>query len=147
MAETDSQIALTMTFTLRPPFKTNFLLLKDYVADVRIPARDGVLTTLIAKNIPLSPALEQLKAIFDDVQNPVYWHLHDQAINEFFQAHPSMRPVLPLDLLQVMLNTLSAQGLSDEQLMHIMADVFKRLSTNNFNGQAAQRILTEFTAK
>ncbi len=80
MAATDSQIALTMTFTLRPPFKTHFLLLKDYVADVRIPARDRMLTTIIAKNIPLSPALEQLKTIFDDVQNPVYWRLHDQKI-------------------------------------------------------------------
>ena len=63
MAATDSQIALTMTFTLRPPFKTHFLLLKDYVADVRIPARDGMLTTIIAKNIPLSPALEQLLSL------------------------------------------------------------------------------------
>ncbi|RRK09926.1 hypothetical protein D1831_10230 [Lactiplantibacillus garii] len=147
MAETDSQIALTMTFTLRPPFKTHFLLIKDYNADVHIPARDGVLTAIIAKNIPLSPALEQLKAIFDDVQNPVYWQLHDQAVHEYFTSHPNMRPVLPLDLLQVMLNTLSAQGLSDDQLTHIMKAVFDRLQTNNFNGQAAQRILTEFTAK
>ena len=76
MAATDSQIALTMTFTLRPPFKTHFLLLKDYVADVRIPARDGMLTTIIAKNIPLSPALEQLKTIFDDVQNPEIGRAH-----------------------------------------------------------------------
>lgn len=55
MAATDSQIALTMTFTLRPPFKTHFLLLKDYVADVRIPARDGVLTTIIAKKHSVDP--------------------------------------------------------------------------------------------
>lgn len=147
MAATDSQIALTMTFTLRPPFKTHFLLLKDYMADVRIPARDGMLTTIIAKNIPLSPALEQLKTIFDDVQNPVYWRLHDQAVQEFFSAHPEQRPVLPIDLLQVMLNTLSAQGLSDQQLMHIMKDVFERLQTNDFNGQASQRILTSLNNK
>ncbi|WP_338207700.1 hypothetical protein [Lactiplantibacillus paraxiangfangensis] len=147
MAESDSQIALTMTFTLRPPFQSHFLLLKDYNADVLVPARDGVLTTLIAKNIPLSPALAQLKTIFDDVKNPVYWPLHDQAVSEYFHSHPEMRPVLPLDLLQVMLNTLSAQGLSDEQLTHIMKDVFDRLQTNDFSGRAAQRILTEFINK
>lgn len=147
MVVSDSQISLAMTFTLRPPFKTHFLLLKDYVADVRIPARDGMLTTLIAKNIPMSPALEQLLAIFDDVKNPLYWPLHKQAVQEFFTNHPDKRPVLPLDLLQVMLNTLSAQGLSDEQLMQIMKDVFDRLQTNDFTGRAAQRILTEFTAQ
>jgi len=143
MGDTDSQIALAMTFTLRPPFKTHFLLLKDYVADVRLPARDGMLTTLIAKNIPLSPALEQLQAIFDDVQNPVYWHLHDQAVQEFFTAYPEQRPVLPLDLLQVMLTTLAEQGLTDQQLTHIMKDVFDRLQTNDFNGQTAKRILSQ----
>ena len=52
-----------------------------------------------------------------------------------------------MDLLQVMLNTLSAQGLSDQQLMHIMRDVFERLQTNDFNGQAAQRILTALKNK
>lgn len=147
MADTDSQISLTMTFTLRPPFKTQFLLLKDYIADVRIPSRDGRLTTLIAKNIPLSPSLEQLKTIFDDTRNPVYWHLHEQAVQEYFQAHPRQRPVLPLDLLEVMLNTLSAQGLSDEQLLHIMQEMFNRIQANHFDGQAAQRILTEFIQK
>ena len=122
MAATDSQIALTMTFTLRPPFKTHFLLLKDYVADVRIPARDGMLTTIIAKNIPLSPALEQLKR-FLMMSKTQFTGAYDQAVQEFFSAHPEQRPVLPIDLLQVMLNTLSAQGLSDQQLMHIMKDV------------------------
>jgi len=145
MADTDSQIALTMTFSLRPPFKTHFLLLKDYVADVRIPERDGMLTTLIAKNIPLSPTLEQLKTIFDDVKNPVYWQLHDQAVQEFFDNHPDQRPILPLDLLQVVINTLAAQGLTDKQLVAIMKDVFNRLQTNQFSDQAAQQILTEFT--
>lgn len=145
MADTDSQIALTMTFSLRPPFKTHFLLLKDYVADVRIPERDGMLTTLIAKNIPLSPTLEQLKTIFDDVKNPVYWQLHDQAVQEFFDNHPDQRPILPLDLLQVVINTLAAQGLTDKQLVAIMKDVFNRLQTNQFSDQAAQKILTEFT--
>jgi len=145
MADTDSQIALTMTFSLRPPFKTHFLLLKDYVADVRIPERDGMLTTLIAKNIPLSPTLEQLKTIFDDVKNPVYWQLHDQAVQEFFDNHPDQRPILPLDLLQVVINTLAAQGLIDKQLVAIMKDVFNRLQTNQFSDQAAQQILTEFT--
>ncbi|BDZ32074.1 hypothetical protein RA086_12575 [Lactiplantibacillus sp. WILCCON 0030] len=145
MADTDSQIALTMTFSLRPPFKTHFLLLKDYIADVRIPERDGMLTTLIAKNIPMSPALEQLKAIFDDVKNPIYWQLHDHAVQEFFANHPDKRPILPLDLLQVVLNTLSAQGLTNDQLIVIMKDIFNRLQTNQFNAQASQRILTEFT--
>lgn len=145
MADTDSQIALTMTFSLRPPFKTHFLLLKDYVADVRIPERDGMLTTLIAKNIPLSPTLEQLKTIFDDVKNPVYWQLHDQAVQEFFDNHPDQRPILPLDLLQVVINTLAAQGLTDKQLVTIMKDVFNRLQTNQFSDQTAQKILTEFT--
>lgn len=145
MADTDSQIALTMTFSLRPPFKTHFLLLKDYVADVRIPERDGMLTTLIAKNIPLSPTLEQLRTIFDDVKNPVYWQLHDQAVQEFFDNHPDQRPILPLDLLQVVINTLAAQGLTDKQLVAIMKDVFNRLQTNQFSDQAAQQILTEFT--
>lgn len=145
MADTDSQIALTMTFSLRPPFKTHFLLLKDYVADVRIPERDGMLTTLIAKNIPLSPALEQLKTIFDDVKNPVYWQLHDQAVQEFFDNHPERRPILPLDLLQVVINTLAAQGLTDQQLITIMKDIFNQLQTNQFNAQASQHILTEFT--
>ncbi|WP_137626522.1 hypothetical protein [Lactiplantibacillus pingfangensis] len=145
MADTDSQIALTMTFSLRPPFKTHFLLLKDYVADVRIPERDGMLTTLIAKNIPLSPTLEQLKTIFDDVKNPVYWQLHDQAVQEFFDNHPDQRPILPLDLLQVVINTLAAQGLTDKQLVAIMKDVFNRLQTNQFSDQTAQKILTEFT--
>lgn len=145
MADTDSQIALTMTFSLRPPFKTHFLLLKDYVADVRIPERDGMLTTLIAKNIPLSPTLEQLKTIFDDVKNPVYWQLHDQAVQEFFDNHPDQRPILPLDLLQVVINTLAAQGLTDKQLVAIMKDVFNRLQTNQFSDQTTQQILTEFT--
>jgi len=145
MADTDSQIALTMTFSLRPPFKTHFLLLKDYVADVRIPERDGMLTTLIAKNIPLSPTLEQLKTIFDDVKNPVYWQLHDQAVQEFFDNHPDQRPILPLDLLQVVINTLAAQGLTDKQLVAIMKDVFNRLQTNQFSDQTTQKILTEFT--
>ncbi|ETY73139.1 hypothetical protein [Lactiplantibacillus fabifermentans] len=145
MADTDSQIALTMTFTLRPPFKTHFLLLKDYIADVRIPARDGMLTTLIAKNIPMSPALDQLMTIFDDVQNPVYWQLHDQAVQEFFDRFPEKRPILPLDLLQVVLSTLVDQGMSDADLTAVMNGVFNRLQTNDFGGQAAQQILTEFT--
>ncbi|AVK63861.1 hypothetical protein C5Z26_06950 [Lactobacillus sp. CBA3606] len=144
MATADSQISLVMTSTLRPPFKTHFLLLKDYIADVRLPTRDGRLTTLIAKNIPLSPALSELKTIFDDTKNPVYWRLHDQAIQEFFAAYPEKRPVLPLDLLQVVLNTLAEQGLTDAQLMQIMTQIFERLQTNDFNGRAAQRILTEF---
>ncbi|MFC6181282.1 hypothetical protein [Lactiplantibacillus daowaiensis] len=139
----DSQIALAMTFTLRPPFKTHFLLLKDYVADVRIPARDGMLTTLIAKNIPLSPALEQLLTIFDDVKNPIYWQLHDQAVAAYFDQFPDKRPILPLDLLQVVINTLSEQGLTDAQLRHTMTLVFERLQTNEFNGRTAQRILTQ----
>lgn len=139
---TDSHIALAMRFTLRPPFKAHFLLLKDYTADVRIPAREGLLTTLIAKNIPLSPALEQLLAIFDDVQNPAYWSLHDQAVHEFFAAHPDQRPILPLDVLQVTLNTLSEQGLTDDQLTHIVRAIFDRLQANQFSGQAAHRILT-----
>ncbi|CAM3159765.1 hypothetical protein [Lactiplantibacillus plajomi] len=146
MAQFDSHISLTMTFTLRPPFKTNFLLLKDYNADVRLPARDGVLTTLVAKNIPVTPALSQLKTIFDDVRNPIYWKLHDQAVHEYFVAHPTMRPVLPLDLLRVMLNSLSAQGLTDDQLTHIMQDVFERLQRNDFDGRTAQRILTALAA-
>ncbi|MFC6295733.1 hypothetical protein ACFQH1_11020 [Lactiplantibacillus daoliensis] len=145
MADNDSQIALTMTFSLRPPFKTHFLLLKDYVADVRIPEREGMLTTLIAKNIPLSPTLEKLKTIFDDVKNPVYWQLHDQAVQEFFDNHPEKRPILPLDLLQVVINTLAAQGLTDKQLTAIMKDIFDQLQTNQFSARASQRILTEFT--
>jgi len=144
MPASNSQIALAMTFTLRPPFKTHFLLLKDYVADVRIPARDGLLTTLIAKNIPLSPALDQLLTIFDDVKNPLYWQLHDAAVEAFFEQFPERRPILPLDLLQVMINTLAEQGLTDTQLRQIMAQVLQRLQTNQFNGRAAQRILTQF---
>ncbi|MFC6164394.1 hypothetical protein ACFP3T_06915 [Lactiplantibacillus dongliensis] len=144
MAVTNSQIALAMTFTLRPPFKTHFLLLKDYVADVRIPARDGMLTTLIAKNIPLSPALDQLLTIFDDVQNPLYWQLHDKAVQAFFDQFPEKRPILPLDLLQAVINTLAEQGLTDDQLRQIMTQVFQRLQTNQFNGRAAQRLLTQF---
>ena len=144
MTASNSQIALAMTFTLRPPFKTHFLLLKDYVADVRIPARDGMLTTLIAKNIPLSPALDQLLTIFDDVQNPLYWQLHDNAVQAFFDQFPEKRPILPLDLLQVVINTLAEQGLTDDQLRQIMTQVFQRLQTNQFNGRAAQRLLTQF---
>jgi len=145
MAESDSQITLTMTFSLRPPFKTHFLLLKDYIADVRIPEREGMLTTMIAKNIPLSPALEQLKTIFDDVKNPVYWQLHDQAVQEYFMAHPDKRPILPLDLLQVVINTLADQGLTDSQLRQIMQEIYTRLQTNQFSGTATQSLLTEFT--
>lgn len=144
MTASNSQIALAMTFTLRPPFKTHFLLLKDYVADVRIPARDGMLTTLIAKNIPLSPALDQLLTIFDDVQNPLYWQLHDNAVQAFFDQFPEKRPILPLDLLQAIINTLAEQGLTDDQLRQIMTQVFHRLQTNQFNGRAAQRLLTQF---
>jgi hypothetical protein len=144
MTASNSQIALAMTFTLRPPFKTHFLLLKDYVADVRIPARDGMLTTLIAKNIPLSPALDQLLTIFDDVQNPLYWQLHDNAVQAFFEQFPEKRPILPLDLLQAVINTLAEQGLTDDQLRQIMTQVFHRLQTNQFNGRAAQRLLTQF---
>ncbi|MFD1420305.1 hypothetical protein [Lactiplantibacillus songbeiensis] len=144
MTASNSQIALAMTFTLRPPFKTHFLLLKDYVADVRIPARDGMLTTLIAKNIPLSPALDQLLTIFDDVQNPLYWQLHDNAVQAFFDQFPEKRPILPLDLLQVVINTLAEQGLTDDQLRQIVTQVFQRLQTNQFNGRAAQRLLTQF---
>jgi len=144
MTASNSQIALAMTFTLRPPFKTHFLLLKDYVADVRIPARDGMLTTLIAKNIPLSPALDQLLTIFDDVQNPLYWQLHDKAVQAFFDQFPEKRPILPLDLLQAVINTLAEQGLTDDQLRQIMTQVFQRLQTNQFNGRAAQRLLTQF---
>jgi len=144
MTASNSQIALAMTFTLRPPFKTHFLLLKDYVADVRIPARDGMLTTLIAKNIPLSPALDQLLTIFDDVQNPLYWQLHDNAVQAFFEQFPEKRPILPLDLLQVVINTLAEQGLTDDQLRQIVTQVFQRLQTNQFNGRAAQRLLTQF---
>jgi len=144
MTASNSQIALAMTFTLRPPFKTHFLLLKDYVADVRIPARDGMLTTLIAKNIPLSPALDQLLTIFDDVQNPLYWQLHDNAVQAFFDQFPEKRPILPLDLLQAVINTLAEQGLTDDQLRQIMTQVFHRLQTNQFNGRAAQRLLTQF---
>jgi len=144
MTASNSQIALAMTFTLRPPFKTHFLLLKDYVADVRIPARDGMLTTLIAKNIPLSPALDQLLTIFDDVQNPLYLQLHDNAVQAFFEQFPEKRPILPLDLLQAVINTLAEQGLTDDQLRQIMTQVFHRLQTNQFNGRAAQRLLTQF---
>jgi len=144
MTASNSQIALAMTFTLRPPFKPHFLLLKDYVADVRITARDWMLTTLIAKNIPLSPALDQLLTIFEDVQNPLYWQLHDNAVQAFFEQFPEKRPILPLDLLQAVINTLAEQGLTDDQLRQIMTQVFHRLQTNQFNGRAAQRLLTQF---